>query len=81
MTSKEEKEYQNFEQDVRFLVDTLGKCFESEDAEYYIDDHNDTLIIKLEGLDEYPEFEIEAIAAPIFEELDMGFEEIILLPL
>ncbi len=81
MSTKEEKEYQSFEQDVRFLVDTLRKCFESTDAEYYIDDHNDSLIIKLEGLDQYPEHEIEAIAAPVFEELDMGFEEIILLPL
>jgi hypothetical protein len=32
-------------------------------------------------MDEYPEEEIEEIATPIFEILDLDFEEIILLPL
>jgi len=81
MSDTEELDYQSFEEDLKFLITTLKDSFESTDVEYYVDDHNDILYVKLEGLDEYPEDEIEEIATPIFEELDMDFEEIILLPL
>ncbi len=81
MSDTEELDYQSFEEDLKFLITTLKDSFESTDVEYYVDDHNDILYVKLEGLDEYPDDEIEEIATPIFEELDMDFEEIILLPL
>tara|TARA_R110002096_G_scaffold434360_3_gene655701 strand:- start:2287 stop:2532 length:246 start_codon:yes stop_codon:yes gene_type:complete len=81
MSDTEELDYQSFEEDLKFLITTLKDSFESTDVEYYVDDHNEILYVKLEGLDEYPEHEIEEIATPIFEELDMDFEEIILLPL
>jgi hypothetical protein len=81
MSKSEELEYQSFEEDVQFLVDTLAKCFESVDAEFYIDEHNETLYIKLEGLQEYSEAETEEIAGPVLEEIDMDFEQIVLLPL
>ncbi len=81
MSDTEELDYQSFEEDLKFLITTLKDSFESTDVEYYVDDHNEILYVKLEGLDEYPEDEIEEIATPIFEELDMDFEEIILLPL
>lgn len=81
MSSNEEVEYQEFEEDLTYLISVLKDSFESSDAEHYIDDHNETLYIKLEGLQDYEDFEIEEIAGPILEELDMDFEEIILLPL
>jgi len=81
MSNIEETEHQSFEEDLQFLIKTLKESFESTDAQYFVDDHNDTLYVKLEGLDEYPEDEIEEIASPIFEILDLDFDEIILLPL
>jgi len=37
--------------------------------------------VKLEGLNDYSESEIEEIAAPVLSELDLDFEQIIILPL
>lgn len=81
MSNIEEFEHQSFEEDLQFLIKTLKESFESTDTQYFVDDHNDTLYVKLEGLDEYSEDEIEEIASPIFEVLDLDFDEIILLPL
>lgn len=81
MKDSEELDYQAYEEDLQFLIKTLKESFESTDVEYYVDEHNDILYVKLEGLDEYPEEEISEIAEPVFKELDMDFEEIILLPL
>ena len=81
MTIHEEQEHQAFEEDLQLLITTLKKSFESTEVSYFVDEHNDTLYVKLEGLEDYPEHEIEEIAYPIFEELDMDFDEIILLPL
>lgn len=81
MSSNEEIDYESYEEDLQFLIGTLKESFESTDAEFFVDDHNEILYIKLEGLQDYEEFEIEEIAGPILEELDMDFEEIILLPL
>lgn len=80
MSAPEEIEYESFEEDLKILIQTLKDSFESSKAEYHIDDHNDTLYIKLEGLDDYSQDEIVEIAGPILEELDMDFEEIIFLP-
>ena len=81
MSTSEETEYQSFEEDLKILLHTLAESFESTEVEHYVDDHNDILYVKLEGLQDYDESEIEEIAGPILEELDMNFEEIVLLPL
>lgn len=81
MSAPEELDYQSFEEDVKLLVDTLRESFESTDAEFHIDEHNETLYIKLEGLQDYSEREISEIAGPVVDELDMDFDEIILMPL
>lgn len=81
MSSSEEIDYQAYEEDLNVLIETLRDSFESTDAEYYIDEMNDTLYLKLEGLDDYSQEEIVEIAGPILEELDMDFEEIIFMPL
>lgn len=80
MADIEEIDYQAFEEDLNVLIQALKESFESTDAEYHIDEMNDTLYIKLEGLDDYSQSEIVEIAGPILEELDMDFEEIIFMP-
>jgi len=81
MSNIEESEHHSFEEDLKFLIKTLKESFESTDVQYFVDDHNDVLYVKLEGLGDYPDEEIEEIVNPIFEVLDLDFEEIILLPL
>lgn len=76
-----EEELQAFIEDVEFLVKTLKEIFESDDAQFFIDEENEILYVKLEGLNDYSEEEIEEIASPVLEELDLDFEEIILMPL
>ena len=80
MSAPEEIDYKSFEEDLNVLVETLKESFESSDAEYHIDEVNETLYIKLEGLDDYSQTEIVEIAGPILEELDMDFEEIVFMP-
>ncbi|MEX0662868.1 MAG: hypothetical protein WD381_01255 [Balneolaceae bacterium] len=81
MAEPNETELEAWQEDVEYLVNILKKSFESLDASYYVDEINDLLYVELEGLDEYPDEEIIEIAGPILEELDMDFEDIILLPL
>lgn len=80
MSTPEELEFESFQQDLNILIDTLKQSFESTTVEYFVDDHNETLFVKLEGLADYSEDEIEEIAGPILEELDLNFEEVVLLP-
>ncbi len=81
MAEPNETELEAWQEDVEYLVKILKQSFESLDASYYIDEMNDLLYVELEGLAEYPDEEIIEIAGPILEELDMDFEDIILLPL
>lgn len=81
MEELNEKELEAWREDVEYLVQILKESFESTDAAYSIDEMNDTLYVELEGLDEYPDEEILEIAEPILEEIDLDFEDIILLPL
>lgn len=81
MSEPTEEELQAFVEDVEFLISTLKESFEAEDAEFYIDEQNEYLYVKLEGLNDYNEAEIEEIAGPVLKELDLDFEEIILMPL
>ena len=80
MNIPEEIDFQSYKQDLAILIETLKDSFESVEASYHIDEVNEILYIKLEGLDEYTEAEIIEIANPILEELDMDFEEIIFMP-
>lgn len=81
MSDITESEYKEWEEDVKFLVKILRESFESSEASYYLDELNETLYIELEGLSDYSEEEISEIAGPILKELDLDFEDIILLPL
>lgn len=81
MADPTEEEYQEWMKDLQYLVDTLKESFESADARFTVDELNDTLYIELEGLNEYSDEEIEEIAGPIFDIIELEFEDIILLPL
>lgn len=74
-------EIQAWQEDVEYLVKILQESFESTDSSYYVDEMNNVLYVELEGLKDYDEEEIVEIAGPVLEELDMDFEDIILLPL
>lgn len=80
MPEETESDFQEWIKDVEYLVEILKKSFNSTDARYNIDEMNDTLYIELEGLDQYPDEEIVEIAEPIFDVIDLDFEDIILLP-
>ncbi|MGM0507334.1 MAG: hypothetical protein ACQER4_09145 [Bacteroidota bacterium] len=81
MSEPNESEYKAWKEDVDFLIQTLKDLFESTDARAYVDDVQNQLYIELEGLHEYSHEEITEIAEPILSELDLDFEDIILLPL
>lgn len=81
MDELNENERQAWTEDVEFLVKILKESFESTDAAYFVDEMNEILYVELEGLDQYPDEEIEEIAGLVLEELDMDFEDIILMPL
>ncbi|MEX0722531.1 MAG: hypothetical protein WD357_07775 [Gracilimonas sp.] len=81
MSEPTEDEIKAFIEDVEFLINTLKDSFESDEAEFFIDEQNEILYVRLEGLKDYSEDEIEEIAAPVLSELDLDFEEIIILPL
>jgi len=80
MADESEQEYQAWQEDIEYLVNVLKESFESTEASYYQDEFNNTLYVELEGLDEYSNDEITEIAEPILEELDLDFEDILLLP-
>lgn len=75
-----EKDLEAWQKDVEYLVQILQESFESTDAGYLVDEMNNTLYVELEGLEEYADEEIMEIAEPILEEIDLDFEDIILLP-
>lgn len=80
MTDETEQEYQAWHEDIQFLVNVLKESFESTSSAYYLDEMNNILYVELEGLDEYSNEEIAEIAQPVLEELDLDFEDVILLP-
>ncbi|MFW6157666.1 MAG: hypothetical protein ACOC4S_02365 [Balneolaceae bacterium] len=81
MAELSEEDYQAYEEDIAVLVDTLRKVFDSSDARHFIVGHRNTLIIELEGLQDYSNEEIAELAGPVLDELDMDFDEISLQPL
>jgi len=81
MDKNNESELEEWEKDVRYLVDILKESFESTDARYSVDDVNDILYVELEGLGDYSEEEIIEIAEPVLDIIELDFEDVILVPL
>lgn len=76
-----ESDYQAYEQDLELLVDTLRQCFEAENARYYVVGHQNALYIEIEGLELLDQETIEEVAGPVLDELDLDFDEVVLLPI
>ncbi len=74
-------EYEAWQEDTAVLVHALADLFDSSDSRFYIDESQNTLYIELEGLGDYEDDEIVDLAGPLLEELDLDFEDIVLLPL
>lgn len=72
---------EEFAEDLAVLVEALRESFEAGRARYFVDEIHEILYIEIEGLEEYSPEEVEEIASPLLEELDLDFEEISLLPL
>ena len=81
MEDQNETQYEEWQKDVEYLVSILKESFESDEARYNLDELNDILYVELEGLDEYSEEEIIEIAEPILNEIELDFEDVVLLPL
>jgi hypothetical protein len=70
----------HFHADVNDLVSRLATVFKASAQSHHIDDATDTLYVSLKGLEAFTNEEIEALAIPILDDLDLDFEDIILLP-
>jgi len=81
MAKLTENDYRAFEEDLNLLLETLQESFEADETNYFHDDERNTLYVEIEGLETYSNNEIEEIANPVFDELDLDFDEIILVPL
>lgn len=79
--SLNEEDYDAYEEDLEILVDTLRKCFNATKARYSVVGHQNALYIEIEGLEALTNDEITEVAEPVFNELDMDFDEISLVPL
>jgi hypothetical protein len=73
--------YETDQPDIEILVDVLRQCFQAEKARYYLPSHEDALFIEIEGLDKFSQEEISEAAEPILDEFNLGFDEIVLLPM
>ena len=71
----------NFEHDVAHLTEQLKVAFQSKKASYTIHEHSDTLYIQIDGLENFTDIDIEVIANPILNSIDLDFEEIIISPI
>lgn len=76
-----DEDYEAYEQDLEILVDTLRKCFNADKARYSVVGHQNALYIEIEGLEKLSNEEISEVAEEVFNELDMDFDEISLVPM
>jgi hypothetical protein len=77
----EKDDLQRFDEDIQQLVNDLAATFKSEKCKWFLHEETDTLYVELQGLEDLSEDEIEALATPILDEVELDLEEIILMPL
>jgi len=70
-----------FDEDVKKLVENLAGAFKADEYRHFIQETTDTLYVSIKGLEAFTEEEIQALAIPILDEIDLDFDEIILLPI
>jgi hypothetical protein len=69
-----------FDSEINELVNQLKSAFNSTQYRWFLHEQTDTLYVELSGLELLDDDYIEKIASPILDELELEFEEIILLP-
>lgn len=69
-----------FENDINELVHQIRTAFNAEKSRWFLHEQTDTLFVEISGIDGISEKEIDALMTPIMDELELDFEEIILLP-
>lgn len=72
---------EEFEADIINLVEQLKSEFGEGKSRWYYDEPSETLFIELESLKNKNEEEIGQKAEPVFDNSELDFEEIVLLPL
>ena len=70
-----------FDQEINNLVEQIKTAFKAEKSRWYLHDQTDTLYVEISGMDAWSEEDIDALMTPIMDDLELDFEEIILLPL
>jgi len=80
MAPLDEPDFSAFESDLSILLEVFKKSFETDRIRHFFDDNENSLYIEIDGLEELSSSEIEEVAGPILEELDLDFDEVILLP-
>lgn len=76
----ENDDLEQFDQEIKDLVDQLKSSFDSEKARWFHHEPSDTLYIELSGIEKLDDEYVYRIASPLFDELELEFEEIIILP-
>lgn len=76
-----EDEMDAFEEDIAFLVNTLKDIFEADEVRYQVEAETETLYIRIQGIEDFDEENIEEMAGEVLDELYLDFEQIILMPL
>lgn len=69
-----------FQNDINELVNQIQTAFNAEKSRWFLHEQTDTLYVEISRLDAISEEEIDALMTPIMDELELDFEEIILLP-
>ena len=70
-----------FDQEINSLVEQIKTAFKAEKSRWYLHDQTDTLYVEISGMESWSEEDIDALMTPIMDDLELDFEEIILLPL
>jgi hypothetical protein len=69
-----------FENDINQLVQQICTAFNAEKSRWFLHEQTDTLYVEISGIEAISEDEIDALMTPIMDDLELDFEEIILLP-
>lgn len=69
-----------FEKDINDLVDQIKTAFNAEMSRWFLHEQSDTLYVEISGIENFSDEDIDVMLTPIMDELELDFEEIILLP-
>lgn len=69
-----------FEKEINDLVDQIKTAFNAENSRWFLHEQTDTLYVEISGIENFSDADIDIMLTPIMDELELDFEEIILLP-